>query len=593
MPFAHSRSQRTRSNGDDPMATLFHLLMGGIENRSQPCLKGQQGEMLTGKSEGKQSLTGVPVGTNLFLQIMRKIMSAAGKENHPGKNARGCLMQEEQVISADEDLCTHIAGENQFVPLKSLMKDQKQARATNNKILGEFKGGEKGIRNELYMANRRTDAASEKNIPGETDRTTKSAQPLEKLMQTVQEAVTAQGGDDKNPQFVLPENNRDLLNNENIARILKKNGFDDTATQKFYETMGPGKKFSDTPMKQSAVMNGETKTLMNHSEKDQGEVPELKYVGESKNENKATAQYRIDDNVVYRSGTINTREENNPQKESGLISERKPENGQLNVKGIHALHNKAPESLHEDTLSQVSRDAEKGFRQRRAKTDEILRVMDRGPFREKLIKGETDVLQAPGSDWIERKLRTYVRNNQITDSMIDGNQSTMNRAESQSMAVNRNAEVFIPRSQEVINQIINGIGKRITKGYGRVTIELSPPHLGSVNLDIIVRDNRVHVLIKTEHYDVRQLLQSNTEQLKTSLHNQGLITENVSISIQDKGDGHHLGFGQNGALFKEQQNHGGRGDDRHESGGETEHTTPLYSLKDSEDQADGAISLFA
>ncbi|MDI6687254.1 MAG: flagellar hook-length control protein FliK, partial [Desulfobacterales bacterium] len=127
-----------------------------------------------------------------------------------------------------------------------------------------------------------------------------------------------------------------------------------------------------------------------------------------------------------------------------------------------------------------------------------------------------------------------------------------------------NSQAVEPRI--LINQIASGVN-----GPGRVRITLNPPHLGTLDVDVVVRDNKVHVMLQPENNDVRQILQSNVESLKSSLRNHGLVADTINVSIQEKSDGANYGAdyrsGQNETLFREggkwegnQEGHGGAQD---------------------------------
>ena len=94
----------------------------------------------------------------------------------------------------------------------------------------------------------------------------------------------------------------------------------------------------------------------------------------------------------------------------------------------------------------------------------------------------------------------------------------------------------------LVNQIANQLSDESGKGFGRVKITLSPQHLGNLDMDIIVRENKVHVVMTAEHHDVRQALQGHADQLKSALQQQGLQVHSMDFLLQG---GHH---GRDGGL---------------------------------------------
>ncbi len=110
-------------------------------------------------------------------------------------------------------------------------------------------------------------------------------------------------------------------------------------------------------------------------------------------------------------------------------------------------------------------------------------------------------------------------------------------------------------SRALVNQIATQAGKT-----GRVRIALTPPRMGTLDMEVIVRENKVQVILKTESNDVWQALKSNSTGLESALRHQGLVVDTIQVSVQEKFENHNFGFGQNGAAFKEgsnQESHSG------------------------------------
>ena len=89
---------------------------------------------------------------------------------------------------------------------------------------------------------------------------------------------------------------------------------------------------------------------------------------------------------------------------------------------------------------------------------------------------------------------------------------------------------------------------------GRIRIVLTPPRMGTLDMDVVVRDNKVQVILKAENNDVWHALKSNTASLETALRSQGLMVDTIQVSVQEKFGDNNFGFGQNGTAFKEGSN---------------------------------------
>jgi len=98
------------------------------------------------------------------------------------------------------------------------------------------------------------------------------------------------------------------------------------------------------------------------------------------------------------------------------------------------------------------------------------------------------------------------------------------------------------RPHVLIRQIADTAGPKLASESGRIRMVLNPPHLGTVDMDVSIRNNKVFAVLHTDNIDVKHALQSNMEQLKISLHNQGLTVDNISVFLHDKSDGPQYGF---------------------------------------------------
>jgi flagellar hook-length control protein FliK len=146
------------------------------------------------------------------------------------------------------------------------------------------------------------------------------------------------------------------------------------------------------------------------------------------------------------------------------------------------------------------------------------------------------------------------------------------------------------RSEALFDKVVQGARQQVLKGGGRMKITLNPPHLGSLNVDVIVQENKVHVMLRAANADVQHLLQANTEQLKASLGTQGLIADTISVSVNEKSGDHSHGYGYNGGLPDEHRNNREQRNNRRDHDAHVQHAVTAESRHTS---IDGAISIFA
>lgn len=193
----------------------------------------------------------------------------------------------------------------------------------------------------------------------------------------------------------------------------------------------------------------------------------------------------------------------------------------------------------------------------------------------------------------EQRMKEFPREIRLTDRTLEVKHSVSGRIEAQTTTNGKNHETLNIKSHDIINQVANAVQTKASKGFGRVKIELNPPHLGTIDLDVLVRDNKVHVVLRAEQYDVRQLLQSHSDVLKTALNTHGLVTEAIDVSLNDQMDGNVFQFDRDGRLFdgRQQSSSGGEKKKNEETSTDVSSTTEYTGIPSVE--TNGQISLFA
>ncbi len=144
----------------------------------------------------------------------------------------------------------------------------------------------------------------------------------------------------------------------------------------------------------------------------------------------------------------------------------------------------------------------------------------------------------------------------------------------------------------VIDQIAEG-----AKMPGRVRIALNPPTLGTLDMDVMVRGNKVHVILQAESSDVKQILQSHMDNLKVSLRNQGLVADTIQVFAQEKSDGSgYYESSRDTAWFGEGNNDNRSRNERGWGGGDTDFSGSTSSMPEEEPRhvaSEGRLSVFA
>jgi flagellar hook-length control protein FliK len=114
-------------------------------------------------------------------------------------------------------------------------------------------------------------------------------------------------------------------------------------------------------------------------------------------------------------------------------------------------------------------------------------------------------------------------------------------------------------------QVASQLPENVLKSSSRVRINLYPESLGGVDLDIVVREDRVHVLISAERTDVVQSLHGHQEQLKNALQSQGLQVGSLDFQWRENPAAMGDGSGSRNFWRRQDQENGPRGGKNDES----------------------------
>ena len=143
--------------------------------------------------------------------------------------------------------------------------------------------------------------------------------------------------------------------------------------------------------------------------------------------------------------------------------------------------------------------------------------------------------------------------------------------------------------QDIMGQIEDGAANMLKRSSGRIVITLEPPNLGTLNMDVRVHNDVVRMILIADNNDVKQVLHTNLDQLKTALQGQGLNIDRFEVLVQERSFEGNPGFQPGGgALFEEGR---GRRDNTKED------NSPIQMLASGRNELNdpslGVISLFA
>ena len=107
------------------------------------------------------------------------------------------------------------------------------------------------------------------------------------------------------------------------------------------------------------------------------------------------------------------------------------------------------------------------------------------------------------------------------------------------------------RPQAVMSQVLDGATQILRDGSGRVTLTLQPPRLGTLDLDVVVQDNRVQMVMLADNQEVKQMLQAGMEDLRNALQDKGFQIDRLEVLVQNRPDDAGSNFWQEAGFGRE------------------------------------------
>ncbi len=98
----------------------------------------------------------------------------------------------------------------------------------------------------------------------------------------------------------------------------------------------------------------------------------------------------------------------------------------------------------------------------------------------------------------------------------------------QSIPIWQNSQI---NPTELIDQVKIHILQGSKAGEKRITLQLQPPELGKVNVELSVSDKQIEARIYTEHQAVREVILSQIEQLRAQLAQEGWNLSKIDVNI--------------------------------------------------------------
>lgn len=144
---------------------------------------------------------------------------------------------------------------------------------------------------------------------------------------------------------------------------------------------------------------------------------------------------------------------------------------------------------------------------------------------------QTDVQDKSKEDpW--DKFLSKIRTSESSDSrgVVLGQANAKESAENLKQNANLQNREFV--SRQVLEQVQNGMFKRLSEGRTQITLQLDPPSLGKIGVILQMQDKEVRALIRPSSPEVAQIVSENMAKLRASLEQQGLRVNKLEVQTQ-------------------------------------------------------------
>jgi hypothetical protein len=84
-----------------------------------------------------------------------------------------------------------------------------------------------------------------------------------------------------------------------------------------------------------------------------------------------------------------------------------------------------------------------------------------------------------------------------------------------------------------VNRIVQVLRAHVGQHTSQVSIQLDPPHLGQIRIDLTMRDDALSLGIQTETETGRQLVTSRLDELRAALQRHGIVVERANVQMRE------------------------------------------------------------
>jgi len=202
------------------------------------------------------------------------------------------------------------------------------------------------------------------------------------------------------------------------------------------------------------------------------------------------------------------RDKNQPATQGNLLSSSK-EAGQTGE------HEKLPAFINERGGPDINKEQQSAVSANRAAKVGMLAKLDGGRDLKHAVK--------PESHTFKSETKVVNIHQQVTGSTLSEALDTI--AQSQ-----KPAQDFLPTY--LVDQVGRQISRALLKADRVIRLQLKPPELGAVKIEMDIQDNVLRLEMITESSSVKELMLSNIHELKNALMEQGIKIEELDVQVK-------------------------------------------------------------
>ncbi len=120
----------------------------------------------------------------------------------------------------------------------------------------------------------------------------------------------------------------------------------------------------------------------------------------------------------------------------------------------------------------------------------------------------------------------------LSGTDVSGRTSAASFGQSLETLVSRQADAS-QAGQANIGRILHVIRSNVGERQSQLTVQLDPPELGRLKIDVRLVDNQMRLNIVTETHEARQVLSERFEQLRSALESQGITVNRFEIQTRE------------------------------------------------------------